>query len=253
MILTTISAGHARLVLRVYFIVMIAATAWLAEKCLQSRAKLQVMRTRSVPVYRVLGWIQGFDLLKAVLTLRQLPGGKVGYLAMVLIFALSKLADLITTTLVQQVPFQSRCAFGEGLVLNQTGPALFLYPPVNGAPFIVAHNSQYFSLNNSCLYGIYNKVNRNINFCPEDQDIISTWSCYSGSTLSYPAGYSLDAIAADFQSQNLLYSDISDTYTKFGSYYNHFVMWGSSATSDAVGTSWDVRAAVQTMTHLSIT
>jgi hypothetical protein len=113
MILTTISPGYVRLILRVYFIVVMAGIAWLAEKILQSRAKLQVIRTRSVPVHRVLGWMQGFDLIKAVWSLRQLPGGKIGYLAMVVIFALSKLTDLITTTLVQQVSVQSRCDFGK--------------------------------------------------------------------------------------------------------------------------------------------
>jgi hypothetical protein len=136
MILTIFSAGHARLILRVYFIVAMAAIAWLAEKVLQARAKLEVIETRKVPVTRVLGWIQGFELVKAVWSLRQFPGGRIGYLAMVLVFSLSKLADLITTTLVQQVPIQSRCAFGEGLVFNETGPAYFTYPPVNGAPYI---------------------------------------------------------------------------------------------------------------------
>jgi hypothetical protein len=87
---------------------------------------------------------------------------------MVIIFALSKLADLITTTLVQQVPIQSRCNFGEGLVFNETGPRYFDIPPVNGAAYLVVHNSQYFSLKNSCPYGIYTKVNRDTNFCPEE-------------------------------------------------------------------------------------
>jgi hypothetical protein len=136
MILTILSAGHVRLVLRIYFIVVMAVLAWLAEKVLYSRAKLQVVKNRSVPVNRVLGWIQGFDLLKAVWALRQLPGGKLGYLAMVLVFSLSKLADLITTSLVQQVPIQSRCDFVDGLVFNETGPALFTFPPANGAPYI---------------------------------------------------------------------------------------------------------------------
>jgi hypothetical protein len=136
MIVKIISAGHVRLILRIYFIVTMAITAWLAEKVLNSRAKLQVIKTRSVPVNRALGWIQGFDLLKAVWSLRQLPGGKIGYLAMVFVFFLSKLADLITTSLVQQVPIQSRCEFGDGLVFNETGPALFTFPPVNGAPYI---------------------------------------------------------------------------------------------------------------------
>ncbi len=136
MIVKTISTGHVRLILRIYFIVTMAIAAWLAEKVLNARAKLQVIKTHSVPVNCALGWIQGFDLLKAVWSLRQLPGGKIGYLTMVFIFSLSKSADLITTSLVQQVPIQSRCEFGDGLVFNETGPALFTFPPVNGAPYI---------------------------------------------------------------------------------------------------------------------
>ena len=136
MIVTTWSASHVRLILRVYFILIVALIAWLAEMVLQSRAKLQVINTRKVPVNRVLGWIQGFDLVTAFFSLRQSPGGKVGYLAMVIVFILSKGADLMTTTFVQQVPIQSRCAFGDGLVFNEAGPAFFTFPPVNGAPYI---------------------------------------------------------------------------------------------------------------------
>jgi hypothetical protein len=55
MIVKIISAGHVRLILRIYFIVTMAITAWLAEKVLNSRAKLQVIKTRGVPVNRALG------------------------------------------------------------------------------------------------------------------------------------------------------------------------------------------------------
>ncbi len=108
-----------------------------------------MIKSRKVPVNRVLGLIQGFKLLKALWNLRQLPGGKVGYLAMVLVFFLSKATDLITTTFVQQVPIQSRCAFEEGLVFNETGPAMFSYPPVNGAPYIGRNTNSVPCPNNS--------------------------------------------------------------------------------------------------------
>jgi hypothetical protein len=55
MIVKIISAGYVRLVLRTYFIVTMAIMAWLEEKVFNSRAKLQVIKPRSVPVNRILG------------------------------------------------------------------------------------------------------------------------------------------------------------------------------------------------------
>jgi hypothetical protein len=98
---------------------------------------------------------------------------------------------------------------------------------------LVVHNSQYFSTYNSCPYGIYAKVNRDTDFCPEEQDILGTWSCTSEPTLTYSAGYSLQDIAADFQNRGLL-SNISAISSDFGDdYYGHAVMWGSSVSDDS--------------------
>jgi hypothetical protein len=55
----------------------------------------------------------------------------------------------------------------------------------------------------------------------------------------------VENIGTDFQNRGLLYSNISSSYTAFGDYYGHFIMWSSSA-SDESDTVWDVRAAVQT-------
>jgi len=110
----------------------------------------------------------------------------------------------------------------------------------------VVHNSQYFSTNNSCQYGIYTKVNRDINFCPQDQDILGTWSCTSGNPLTYDAGYPIEDIAADFENRGLMYPNATSGRTLFGNvYYGHFAMWSSSAASDSSNAVWDVRAAIQ--------
>jgi hypothetical protein len=111
---------------------------------------------------------------------------------------------------------------------------------------VVVHNSQYFSTYNSCPYGIYTKVNRDTNFCPEEQDMLGTWSCTSEPSLTYSAGYSLPDIATDLQNRGLLYSNISAISSDFGDgYYGHAVMWSSSVSDDS-DTVWDVRAAIQT-------
>jgi len=111
---------------------------------------------------------------------------------------------------------------------------------------IVVHNSQYFASNNSCPYGIYNKVNRDTNFCPQDQDILGTWLCSNGSPITYTAGYPVEEIAADFLNKGLLYTNASLEKSAFGDYYDHFVMWSSSAESDTSDAVWNVLAAVQT-------
>jgi hypothetical protein len=120
--------------LRIFFIVTMTVIAWLAEKVLKSRASLRVTKTRNVLVNLVLRWIQGFQhaqgrvqsaptLLEGTFCIWQSRW-----------FLLSKTAYLITTNLVQHVPIQSCCGFAEGLVSNETGPAIFTFPSVNGAP-----------------------------------------------------------------------------------------------------------------------
>ncbi|RHZ46076.1 uncharacterized protein CDV56_104519 [Aspergillus thermomutatus] len=249
MILTEISPGHARLVLRVYFLIFVSLIAWLTDRVLQSRAKLQIVRKGSIRVHRTLGWLQGFQLVKSVYDLRQLPGGKLGYTVMVILFALSKVTDLLTTTFVVQVEVKSRCLFGQGLVLNTTGPFLTAAPPSNGIPYIVAHNAQYFSLNNTCPVGIYAKVNQDINFCPGTQDILGSWVCSTNATRTYSAAYNQQALATDLIQQGLLYPSPAAEYSGFADgYYNHLVLWSSSAglTSDNSSDAWNVRAAIQT-------
>jgi hypothetical protein len=249
MILTEISPGHARLVLRVYFLIFVGIITWLADSILQSRAQLKIIRNGSIRVHKALGWLQGFQLLKSVYDLRQLPGGRLGYTMMVILFALSKVTDLLTTTFVVQVEVKSRCQFGEGLVLNTTGPFLTAAPPSNGIPYIVAHNAQYFSLNNTCPIGIYAKVNRDITFCPDTQDILDSWVCSTGDHRPYTPGYNQLSLAEDLINQGLLYPNATFEYSGFGGgYYNHLVAWSSSAalSGNAINTTWDVRAAIQT-------
>ncbi|KAJ5776972.1 hypothetical protein N7520_000218 [Penicillium odoratum] len=248
MILTDISSGHARLVLRIYFLIFVSLIAWLADGVLQSRAKLNIIKHGSVRAHTVMGWLQGFDLVKFVWVLRQFPGGVLGYSVMVILFALSNITDLLTANFVVQVPVRSRCLFGEGLVLNTTGPFLAVAPPSNGMPYIVAHNSQYFSVNNNCSIGIYAKVNQDVDFCPDTEDIFGSWTCSTEGTRTYSASYDRGLVTDDLIEQGLLYSNRAGEYSGFGDgYYNHFVIW-SSSTGDATDSTdtWDVRAAIQT-------
>lgn len=203
MILTGIQASAVRLVLRVYFIIPVSFIAWLAKQALNYRARLQLVRTRRVPITRSLDWLQGFDLVKMPWSIRGLPNGKMGYLLMVFLYAISKAVDLIPTTFVQQTEIQSRCSFTTGLVLDTTHGPLFDVPPVNGAPYIVTHNAQIFSLKNSCPLGIYAKVNQDTSFCAAPQDILGTWTCNSSAPVTYQPNIALEDIISDLTSQGL--------------------------------------------------
>jgi len=247
MLLETVSASHARLALRIIFIVLMGIVGWLAGKVLLLRAKLRVKRKNPVPVHEVMGFMQGFDLITSMWKLRQLPGGKIGYLAMVIVFILSQLTDLLTATLVQQVPVQSRCSFDFGLVFN-TSTSIFDggYPPFNGFPYILVQNAQIFSQNNSCSVGIYTKVNEMSTFCAQPQDTFGTWNCDINSTQTYPSETTITEILNDLRSKSLLYSNVSyERYNMGNNGYNHLVAWSSSDGSDAETTLWSVQAAVQ--------
>ena len=116
-------------------------------------------------------------------------------------------------------------------------------------PYIVAHNAQYFSLNNTCSIGIYSKVNQDFNFCPDAQDILGSWVCSTDGTRTYSAGYNQKALAVDLIEQGFLYSGPIGEQFGFGDgYYHHLVLWSSSiglATENSKDV-WDVRAAIQT-------
>jgi hypothetical protein len=254
MILNTISAGHARLALRIYFLLVMMIVTWLADKTLTARAKLQVVRKRAVPVPRVLGWLQGFDLLKSVWSLRALPGGKLGYIFMVFMFIFSKLDDLVTTTFVKSVQVQSRCQYSEGMVFNTT-TTLFTSPPANGRPYIWANNAQINSMNNTCRYGIYNKINEDNYFCASDQDILGTWQCSTVSTDTYPFASTTGAVTQSLEEKGLLFPGFVFEYSGYPTNcndsnsdtpaYDHLVAWSTSAGLDT-NMPWNVSAAIQT-------
>ncbi|KAJ5674934.1 uncharacterized protein N7477_004868 [Penicillium maclennaniae] len=249
MILTDISSSNARLALRVYFLIIVGLITWLADGVLQYRAQLRVLKHGSIRVHTALGWLQGFQLVKSVWDLRQLPGGALGYSVMVILFALSKITDLLTAIFVVQIEVKSRCLFGQGLVLNTTGPFLLTAPPSNGMPYIVAHNAQYFSLNNTCPIGIYAKVNQDFNVCPDAQDILGSWVCSTVGTRTYSAAYNQEALAANLIEQGLLYASPTADYSGFADgYYNHLALWSSSTglATENSNDVWDVRAAIQT-------
>ncbi len=75
MIITSVSTAAVRVILRIYFIVVLALTGWLAKKTVHLGAQIQVVRSNSVPAVRVLGSLDGLSLLFAPFKLRRFPSG----------------------------------------------------------------------------------------------------------------------------------------------------------------------------------
>ncbi|KAF4449544.1 hypothetical protein F53441_7203 [Fusarium austroafricanum] len=248
MIITTLSTAVVRVVLRVYFLIVLALTGFFVRRILHGRNKLRILRGNSVLATRVLNSLDGLDLLFAPLQLRSFPSGAFGFSLLLFLFVLGKAADLLTTYLVVNHLIQARCPFGEGLVFGNEAKQVM--PPFNGRPVQVVQNAQLLAVNNSCHYGIYKKLNTAINFCPDKRDIVGSWTCNTISDKtpqSYAAGTNYTYIAEDMVSKGLMdknwFLERSQWNTGFT---NHLVIWSTSTTIDSDWSLWSVKAAVQT-------
>ena len=245
MIVTGPSTAAVRLILRLYFLLALATTSWIARKVLHASSKISIAKRRSIPATRASGALDGLDLVLAAVSTRSLPGGRAGFFLLLLIFALSKGTDLLTTYLVVGQKLQSRCAFGQGLVFNDN--RFDIYSPWNGKPVSVLQNAQMSAISNGCNYGIYRKVNLDLNFCPGEEDMIGSWKCsYVATNRTYPAGTDNATIFEDLITKGLLYENTFLELSHINDSFNHLAMWSTSAASDSDGTEWSIRAAVQT-------
>lgn len=248
MLIESISTPTVRVILRVYFIVLLAATAWLIKKALHSAAKISVARGRSIPAIGNIR-VDGFELFTASWGLRRLAGGSFSFSALLLLFLLGKTTDILTNYLVVGHTIHARCPFDRGLVFNDLKPNRF--SQWNGRPLLFLQNAQLFAVNNSCEYGIYKKVNSLTSFCPDGTDIIGSWKCnYTARSIEFAAGTANVTVVNDLYERGALYEihpfEQSTTTNLLGSSFNHLVAWSTSASEDSDGTDWDVLAAVQT-------
>lgn len=248
MLIKIISPPTVRVILRVYFIVVLLATTWLTKKVLHYRAKTEVAHGNSISVIDNIR-ADGFELLTASWGLRGLAGGSLSFFTLFFLYCLGHTTDLLTNYLVVGHNVQARCPFNRGLVFNDLKPNRF--SQWNGRPVSFLQNAQSFAVNNSCKYGIYKKVDLVTSFCPDDTDIIGSWKCdYTARSIQFPAGTAKVAIVNHLYKKRALhqnhYSEQSTTKSLMGSSFNHLVAWSTSASKDSDRTAWDVLAAVQT-------
>ncbi|KAI9690111.1 MAG: hypothetical protein M1820_010017 [Bogoriella megaspora] len=165
---------------------------------------------------------------------------------MSLTFIPSKLTPLVVTSLVDPVRIQSEHSFTKGLVTDTSGHYFFGMPPQNGAPYIIALNSQLISILNGGQVGTYTKANADPNFAATKSDILTEWTCtQDGEDISYDYGTIIDDIVSDLEGRRLLFGNASTTRTgssDTGINFSHLVSWSSSTDDDSTD-SFEVRAA----------
>ena len=242
-----IPTATVRVVLRTFFLVVIATTSLVADHVLAKLSKIRVFRREGIPVPDALGTPGNLGLLTTALKLRAFPRGRFGFALTAFIFLLNKGADLSTAYFVVSRDVPSRCSFDRGLVVDDNYPDTF--SDWNGTPFAVLQTAQRTALNNGCKYGVYKKVNSVVNFCPDDNDTLGTWTCsYVTNNLTYSSGTKNSTIVGDLVSRGLLdeHWQFSSSYRVGTGQFNHMAAWSTNATQDPAGSPWAVRAVIQT-------
>jgi hypothetical protein len=180
-ILLTTPSGIVRIVLRIYFTVLLLLVSLMGSKICAVRARLQLARHGSIPVARLSGW---HDWSKAVLFNWSLRSNALGSLGFVMLFAglLSKGSDLAVSGLVNKVMIETRCPFNVSmpnyLVLareyySQSGSA----PDPMGSFFNLATQAQINSVRNGGLDAVYAKFNDDVDFRATYRDVAANWTC----------------------------------------------------------------------------
>jgi hypothetical protein len=221
-----------RLVLRAYFIIATLLIGLTGDQCRKAWNKLTLAKRRPVPIHYTTGWITGFTLFLSFLDLRRIPAGAVMGILMLLMTLLAPAADLAVSGLVVNVIVQSRCDFGQGMLVNANGPGSGIDgPPWNGLPARVAANAQTTSLQNGGLQGIYIKVNSDPTFSAQGEDLIAGWTCsVFGQDLQFNSGSSEPDMVSSLIEQGYQYN--SPASVSQGQAFNneHLVVWSASAT-----------------------
>jgi hypothetical protein len=239
-------SSKVRLIIRAYFIISSAILAFIGGECCKNTVKVDLYHGDKVQLSRMTGWVSGFTFATSIWDLRKLPGGVFMGIVMFIGILLAPAADLAVSAFVKSVQVPSRCEFGQGIVLNTTGPFVTDGPPVNGKPKDVAMNAQSTSIANDGLQGIYWKVNSDPEFSAQAQDVLGGWVCaIVNGNRSYSNKMSTGLIMEDLVNSGYLYPNYYEISTDKTAGYDHLVAWSSSA-GPADNIAWDVKLSIDT-------
>ncbi|WPH01852.1 Hypothetical protein R9X50_00470600 [Acrodontium crateriforme] len=242
--LTSLNSSMVRLAFRLYFIIFLTLTGILGGQLNKYWSRLRLLQRRDVKASHMTGWISGFGFFTTTWDLKSIPGGWRLGSVMGITAALAFVADLLVAYFVHTKDVTARCSFGQGLVIDVSSVPTFAFPPVNGRPVSVAMNAQAISVSNGGPYGIFRKVNSDLDFRADSRDILGSWQCSQTSEVTYDPSISSTDIANDLVSRGLMYESWAKDATINGSsgLETHLVVWASDYGSG--GSTYDVLISV---------
>jgi hypothetical protein len=232
-ILFNSTSATVRLVLRVYFNVVLLLLGLIGDQCCKNRSRLRLLRNRPLEITQTTGWLRGTSAAYAMYSMRRSPAGWLGFV-MILAGIFWLVADLVVSGLVVPVNVVDRCLF------NITGPyematTNYTFGPFSIAPvgtlFDIVTKAQKTSKANGGLTGIFNKTNTDPLFRADAHDIIGRWECQQvGRDSTYPFDASLESMFDDLQTQGLMYQYATACPTSYigKNAYIQVLGWSSS-------------------------
>jgi hypothetical protein len=264
-ILLNFPSSHVRLALRIYFNVILPFLGVVGDQCCRKRTQLKLLRGSNIDVTQTTGWLRGTTAVYVLYALRRSPAGWLGVI-MILSGVMWLLADLVVSGFVVTVNVVDRCPF------NTTSYVVIGIPDENkigpfstgnvGAPWDIITRAVETNQINGGMDGIFHKVNTDLSFRADEQDLIGGWQCqHVGQDARYIPREDPNVIAKDLFSRDLLYESNTGCATQFigHNWYVQLAMWSSSVgdwqnqlagqsegqiINSTVSEQWDVRAAI---------
>ena len=241
-------SSYVRLVLRIYFTVLLLALAFLGRRCCAQRVRLRLYRRRSVNIRQMTGWLNGSDAAFAFLSFRASPAGWLGGM-MIVASLLAIICDLAVSGLVVTVNVVSRCSFNISepyTALSTVKTSDFELVENDSRLFKQITQAQAVNQANGGIDGIFRKVNTDPRFRADERDIIGSWICEAtGQNMSSPAGSTPANIISSLQNVDLLFkASNSSCWALHGDGTTSSLFIWSASTYDYSRQPWEVRAAV---------
>jgi len=219
-ILLSTAPGLVRIAFRAYFTVLLLLVSVLGNSCCALRARLDLARHGNISVVKLTGWL---DWSRALLFNWSFRSNALGFVGMVMVFTslLSKASDLVVSGLVNSVMIETRCPFNTStdfLVLASEYYGVdYSAPDPEGSFYNLVTQAQINSVRNGGLDAIYDKVNTDIRFRANSQDVLASWTCSAlGDPYLYPtydAYATYENISTDLANRNLIFGDQNNAYT----------------------------------------
>ena len=266
-ILLDFPSSHVRLVLRVYFNIVLPLLGLVGDQCCKKRAQFKLLQGRRLDVTQTTGWLSGAGAASVMFALRRIPAGWLG-LIMISSSILWLAADLVTSGFVVTVDVVDRCPFitTSYVVVGHKDSGVHHIGPYStgsiGAPFDIITRAVENSKNNGGLNGIFHKVNTDPSFRADEHDLIGGWHCQQiGQDSTYPPRQDVQSMIDDLTSRELLYQASTSCKTQFiGLNWGvQVAIWSSSVgnwegqlagetpdqiINSTISEQWDVRAAI---------